>query len=159
MLFELSDQGRSIACAISLDALRDLNGMRGDRAAALLECFVAARGRIEAIARDKHRTRSAGVSGTLHIWSDDIDDPPAAGAPLSPCPGGIAKSPDTKENRHGQGSEAQQPRDQEAEGTEEAGGDHCLPVQPRATGKEATAPAQHRLILARTVSALRTRPA
>jgi hypothetical protein len=86
VLFELNDQGRSIACAISLGALRDLNGMRGDRAAALLECFVAARGRIEAIARDKHRTRSAGVCGTLHIWSDDIDGPPDAGAPAVALP-------------------------------------------------------------------------
>jgi hypothetical protein len=86
VLFELSDQGRNIACAISLDALRDLNGMRGDRTAALLECFIAARGRIEAIAWDKYRARSAGVFGTLHIWSDDIDDPPDAGAPAVALP-------------------------------------------------------------------------
>jgi hypothetical protein len=86
VLFELDDHGRSIACAISLDALRGLNGLRGDRAAILLECFVAARGRIEAIARDKYRTRSAGVFGTLHIWSDDISNPPDAGGPAVALP-------------------------------------------------------------------------
>jgi hypothetical protein len=81
VLFEVIDEGRSVACAISMNALQDLSGRRRFKPADLLECFAAARPRIEAIALGKLRARpEGGVSGIVHIWSDDIDDltPPAS---------------------------------------------------------------------------------
>jgi hypothetical protein len=81
VLFEVVDKDRSVACAISMNALQDLSGQRRFKPADLLKCFAAARARIEAIALSKLRARSEGVSGVLHIWSDDIDEPPPASAP------------------------------------------------------------------------------
>lgn len=83
VLFEIEDGDRRIACAISLAALQDVSRRRHFKASELLMCFAEARGRIEAIARDKARGRSEGVSGLLSIWADDIDDPPPAGEPVA----------------------------------------------------------------------------
>lgn len=83
VLFELADEGRQIACAISLTALQDLGEQRCFKPADLLRRFATARARIEAIALDKSRARPEGVSGLLNIWSDDIGDPPPASAPVS----------------------------------------------------------------------------
>jgi len=83
VLFEVVDKDRSVACAISLNALQNMSEQRRFKAADLLKCFAAARIRIEAAALSKLRTRSEGVSGLLNIWSDDIDDPPPASAPVA----------------------------------------------------------------------------
>jgi hypothetical protein len=85
VLFEVTDEGRRVACAMSLNALQDLSGRRLFKPADLLECFATARVRIEAIALAKLRARTeGGVSGLLHIWSDDIDDPtPPTSVPAS----------------------------------------------------------------------------
>jgi hypothetical protein len=65
-------------------ALQDLSEQRRFKPADLLNCFAAARGRIEAIALGKLRARSEGASGLLNIWSDDIDGaPPPASAPAA----------------------------------------------------------------------------
>ena len=76
--FEIVEGGRVIACAISRSALQDLTGQRRFKPAELLVCFAATRPRIEAIARAKLRDRPDGIDGVLHIWSDDIDEPPPA---------------------------------------------------------------------------------
>jgi hypothetical protein len=86
VLFDIVDKDRSIACAISLNALQDLSEQRRFKPADLLKCFAAARARIEAIALDKLRARSEGVSGLLNIWSGDIDDPPPASEPVAARP-------------------------------------------------------------------------
>ena len=52
-------------------------------AADLLACFDKARARIGAIALAKLRSRTAGATGLLYVWSDDIDDPPPASAPAA----------------------------------------------------------------------------
>lgn len=83
VLFEVIDKDHSVACAISLNALQTLSEQRCFRPADPLKCFAAARIRIEAIALGKLRARSEGVSGVLHIWSDDIDDPPPASPPVA----------------------------------------------------------------------------
>ncbi|MGH7190751.1 MAG: hypothetical protein ACREF0_16395, partial [Acetobacteraceae bacterium] len=46
----------------------------------LLRRFTDGRDRIEKIAADIFALRREGVSGTLHIWADDIHDPPSAPA-------------------------------------------------------------------------------
>ncbi len=86
VLFEIIDKNRSVACAISLNALQDLSEQRRFQPADLLKCFAAARERIEAIAHSKLRARSRSVSGLLNIWSDDIDDSPPANAPVAARP-------------------------------------------------------------------------
>jgi len=83
MLFEVLDADRAVPCAISLNALQDLSEKRRFSPADLLGCFALARGRIAAIALRKLRARRGGVTGLLHIWSDDIEEPPPASAPAA----------------------------------------------------------------------------
>lgn len=75
VLFEIVDEGRSIACAISLSALQDLSVRRCYRPAEQLESFAAARPRIEAVALGKLRSRAGGAPDLLNIWSGDLDEP------------------------------------------------------------------------------------
>jgi Protein of unknown function (DUF1488) len=84
VLFEIADGERSAACTISANALQDLSGQRRLKPAAdLLASFDKARARIGAIALAKLRSRTAGATGLLYVWSDDIDDPPPASAPAA----------------------------------------------------------------------------
>lgn len=83
ILFEIADGNRSVACTISANALEDLSGHRRFKPADLLACFAAARARIGAIALGKLRARPANAAGLLYIWSDDVDDPPPASAPVA----------------------------------------------------------------------------
>ena len=84
ILFEVADGGRSVACTISVNALQDLSGQRRLKPAAdLLACFDEVRARIGAIALAKLRSRTAGATGLLYVWSDDIEDPPPASAPAA----------------------------------------------------------------------------
>lgn len=78
ILFEVADGDHAVPCAISINALQDLGAQRRHGPGDLLKCFNSARERIEAIALAKNRTRGQCVSGLLHIWADDIDDPPPA---------------------------------------------------------------------------------
>jgi hypothetical protein len=73
VLFEVIDNDQPVSCAISMNALQDLSTQRRFKPEDLLKCFAAARSRIEAIALAKHRARADGVSGLLHVWSDDVD--------------------------------------------------------------------------------------
>ena len=86
VLFEIVDGDRSVACTISVNALRDLSGQRRFKPSDLLACFAAARAQIGAIALGKLRARPARATGLLYIWSDDIDDPPPASAPVAALP-------------------------------------------------------------------------
>lgn len=81
--FEIVENGQSVACAISRSALQDLTGERRFKPADLLVCFAAVRPRVEAIARAKLRDRPDGIDGVLHIWSDDIDEPPPTDTPVA----------------------------------------------------------------------------
>jgi hypothetical protein len=87
MLFEVLDADRAVPCvvpcAISLDALQDLSPKRRFGRSDLLGCFAASRERIGRIALRKLHARAAGMTGVLNIWSDDIDEPPPASAPLA----------------------------------------------------------------------------
>ncbi len=83
VLFEIADGDRDVACTISVNALQDLSGQRRFKPADLLACFDAARARIGVVALAKLRARTAGATGLLYIWSDDIDDAPAASAPAA----------------------------------------------------------------------------
>ena len=82
LLFELADGDRNVACTISANALQDLSGLRRFKPVDLLACFAAARAQIGAIALAKLRARTANATGLLYIWSEDIEDPPPAGAPV-----------------------------------------------------------------------------
>jgi Protein of unknown function (DUF1488) len=75
VLFEILDEGHSVACAISLTALQDLSARRCFKPAEQLQSFAAARPRIEAIALGKLRSRARGAAGLLNIWSGDLDEP------------------------------------------------------------------------------------
>jgi hypothetical protein len=74
LLFEIMDDGRSVACAISLMALEDLSERRCYKPADQLKSFAQARRQIEAIALNKIRMKPADSSDLLTIWSDDVDD-------------------------------------------------------------------------------------
>ncbi len=79
VLFEVADGDRSAACTISANALQDLGRHRSSKPADLLACFATERARIGTIVLAKLRARTAGATGLLYVWSDDIDDPPQAG--------------------------------------------------------------------------------
>jgi Protein of unknown function (DUF1488) len=83
VLFEIVDGDRRVPCSISVQALQDLSDRRRSKPAELLNCFEAARERIEAIAIAKLRARSAASSGLVYIWSEDIDEPPPTGVPAA----------------------------------------------------------------------------
>ena len=119
IMFEVEDRGRRMPCAIYRGALEELTGQRHFKPAELLRCFAEARGLIEMIALAKLKTRPAGVSGLLNIWSNDIG----------------ARSGE----RDGQGPKAQRPRAQEAQGSQEAGRGGSACIQPAAAAQEAGA--------------------
>ena len=83
VLFEIADGDRSVACTISLNALQDLSGHRRFKPAELLACFAAVRARIGTIALAKLRARTAGATGLLYIWSDDVEEPPPDATPVA----------------------------------------------------------------------------
>ncbi len=76
VLFEVVEQGESIPCAISLNALQDISTTRRFKPADLLACFAETRERIEAVALAKLRARPTGFEGVLTVWSGDFDDVP-----------------------------------------------------------------------------------
>lgn len=80
VVFEVFDGAEPVACAISMNALQDLSEIRRFKPADLLACFAEMRGRIEAVALDKHRARSEAATGLLNLWSDDFDEAPPATA-------------------------------------------------------------------------------
>ena len=80
VLFEIEVAGRPVACAVSRAALQELVGCRYIASGDLLRRFADGRERIEKIAASIFAVRPESVTGTLHIWADDIDDPPSAPA-------------------------------------------------------------------------------
>ncbi len=78
VLFEIVENDVAVACAISLNALQDLSAHRCFKPAELLACFAQRRRQIEKIARTKARARSEDEGGLIYVWSDDIDEAPAA---------------------------------------------------------------------------------
>jgi len=80
VLFEIEVAGRPVACAISCAALQELSGCRYIASGDVLRRFADGRDRIEEIAASIFAVRPESVTGTLHIWADDIDDPPSAPA-------------------------------------------------------------------------------
>jgi len=86
VLFELRDQGIRITCAISRAALRQLDDVGNAGPMAPLERFMAARGRIEAMALLQHRARAACTRGVLQIGTEDPDNPPDRNAPSIALP-------------------------------------------------------------------------
>ena len=68
--------GESVRCAISRLALFDISGGGSFSQDDVLRRFSLARVRIEAAARAKLRQRVAPPIGLLHIWEDDVLDPP-----------------------------------------------------------------------------------
>ena len=88
--FEILDGAERVQCAISQCALQDLSPRRSFSKAEMLLCFEQARATIEAVARTKLEGRSVGVTGTLSIWADDLDELPPTTTPaaMQKPPGG-----------------------------------------------------------------------
>jgi hypothetical protein len=77
LVFELDMEGGGrVRCAISRLALLGVTGGGPMGPADVLRRFGTARVRIEAAAFAKLRERSSPPLGILHIWEDDILDPP-----------------------------------------------------------------------------------
>ncbi|MBW4090722.1 MAG: DUF1488 domain-containing protein [Proteobacteria bacterium] len=74
VLFEIEDDGRRVACAISLQAIQDASGRRFHDGVRLLDCFGKVRTRIERIALGKLHARPHEDDQVLTIWSGDLDD-------------------------------------------------------------------------------------
>src|ERR1700760_1579405 len=80
VLFEMEIAGKLVPCAISRAALQELSGCHHIASSDLLRRFANERDRIEEIATTIFAIRPENVTGTLHIWADDIDDPPSGPA-------------------------------------------------------------------------------
>jgi hypothetical protein len=76
VLFTVGIGGVDVACAISRAALETLTGASFIRPRDIVLRFAEQRARIEAIAASILAVRPESVTGTLHIWSDDIENPP-----------------------------------------------------------------------------------
>ncbi|HYF07800.1 MAG TPA: DUF1488 family protein [Acetobacteraceae bacterium] len=84
LLFEMAVEGTGrVRCAISRLALLGITGGGHLQTGELLRRFGAARPRIEAAARAKLSRRTSPPLGTLHIWEDDILDPPTDSSPCA----------------------------------------------------------------------------
>jgi len=82
LIFELSlEGGGCIRCSISRLALMDISGGGQFRTTDLLARFARARPVIEAAARAKLRNRNGPPLGILHIWEDDVIEPPPESSP------------------------------------------------------------------------------
>jgi len=79
-LFQIEVAGKPVTCAISRAALQEVSGCHYIASGDLLRRFADGRNRIEEIATSMFAMRPESVTGTLHIWADDIDDPPSAPA-------------------------------------------------------------------------------
>jgi hypothetical protein len=82
--FDIYNGATRVRCAISRVALLDLAERPNLRPAELMDCFMDARPRIEAIASAKFRTRPVHATGLVNIWSDDIDPLPPT-LPIAAC--------------------------------------------------------------------------
>ncbi|MBW6396849.1 DUF1488 domain-containing protein [Roseomonas sp. HJA6] len=84
VLFELRmNDGEQVRCAISRLALFEVSGGGTFRSDDILRRFSVARLRIEAAARAKLQSRDTPPIGVLHIWEDDVLNPPPPAS--SPC--------------------------------------------------------------------------
>jgi hypothetical protein len=84
LVFELDMEGGGrVRCAISRLALLGVTGGGRFESSQVLQRFGAARERIEAAAFAKLRERTSAPLGILHIWEDDITDPPPATSPIA----------------------------------------------------------------------------
>lgn len=77
LLFEIVDRGERVSCSVSGAALEDISERRLFKPADFVLCFENARAHIEAVALGKSAARAAGTVGTVHVWADDLDPPPA----------------------------------------------------------------------------------
>jgi hypothetical protein len=82
--FDINDGKGLIRCAISHAALLDIAGRTHLRPSELMDCFMRSRPRIESIAWAKFGNRSDRETRRVHVWSGDIDPPPAT-APMAAC--------------------------------------------------------------------------
>jgi Protein of unknown function (DUF1488) len=90
ILFEMDIEGSLVSCAISRGALQEVSGCHYIANGDLLRRFAAGRDQIEKIASGIFAVRPVSVTGTLHIWSDDVSDPPSA--PAVACVGTEAQA-------------------------------------------------------------------
>ncbi len=74
VLFEIADDGETVLCAISREALREVSGRSYGKPAELLASFMAMRERIEGVALAKHRNLASVPTGLLTVWSSDLDE-------------------------------------------------------------------------------------
>src|SRR5689334_18284279 len=120
MLFDIFVGNARFACAISQGALQDLSERRSFKTEDLRKSFMKARGRIEQIAHEKLRARPTRISGTLHIWADDLDDLPPSSAPVAAHASveAFPRAYRLKGKRHGQRTETQQSGAEKTKGSE-----------------------------------------
>ena len=88
--FDITVDGEVVSCALSRGALHEISGRHHIAQADLLRHFQQNQVRIEEVAGAIFASKAAGVTGTLHIWADDIEDvshPPAT-APRVEQPAG-----------------------------------------------------------------------
>ncbi len=81
ILFDITEGGRAIACAVSAEALADSGPGHGARRWQLLEAFEKLRPRIERLAHEHYRAAPGAAGQVIVVSTADLNDPtPAAPA-------------------------------------------------------------------------------
>jgi hypothetical protein len=81
MRFQVVIDETSVGCSISKTALSDIASCYPQQYLDPVSCFQRYRGWLEEIARAKHAKQTNLLPGRLHIWSEDVLDPPLADGP------------------------------------------------------------------------------
>lgn len=82
ILFEITEYGCTVPCAISEAALEQVSHHPCAGRGEALAHFAAFQRQIEAAAHAKFEQRGPGSSGSVNLWADDFDDHPPEGAPV-----------------------------------------------------------------------------
>ncbi|WP_076955687.1 DUF1488 family protein [Teichococcus deserti] len=83
MLFRVMVEEGWISCSISRSALIEVAACFPGEGLDLPSCFDRHRLLIDGVARSKHTAGGGRMSGRLHIWADDIVEPPPGNAPTA----------------------------------------------------------------------------
>lgn len=81
MLFQMVVDDLPVGCSISKMALQDIASHFPRDRLDPVSCFHRYRNWIELLARAKYARQNHQLSGRLHLWSEDVLDPPPADVP------------------------------------------------------------------------------
>ncbi|WP_076955667.1 DUF1488 family protein [Teichococcus deserti] len=83
MLFDVLIDSKAVPCSISRSAILEIAEHCSEVCFSLPSYFNRNRGLIENIARRKYAEQTSRLPGRLHLWADDVVEPPPGGSPTT----------------------------------------------------------------------------